>query len=179
MASITSNYQDFLGSMAASQNAATSGMLPPSDLRPGENFLDTLQRQYAGERNASPTPPASGATSISAGNSSSAQGDGPLLAAAQLHARARKAAEGLVANALILPVLKQLRQDPFGKNTIFSPGTGEKTFGPQFDMEIADRIAQSPAMAATQVLTQRIERRETQSTVSANMVNRPGVDVHG
>src|SRR5689334_15074767 len=59
---------------------------------------------------------------------------------AKRHNQAEKAAGDLISNALILPMLKQLRRSPWGENTVFSRGIGEKTFGPQFDMHISDRI---------------------------------------
>jgi hypothetical protein len=160
--------------MGASKGAAMTGLLQGSNLRPGESFLDALNRQLG------TSPSAAGANSSTPSNTvlNTQNGTSPLTPAEELHAKARKAAEGLVSNALILPVLKQLRHDPFGKNTIFSPGTGEKTFGPEFDMQIADRIAQSPAMAATQVLTKRIERSQA-AAVGTNKVEGLGVDVHG
>ena len=70
-----------------------------------------------------------------------------------------KAAAGLVADALILPLLKQIRRDPFGKNTFLSGGIGEKTFGPQFDIQLANRISESPNMALTQTLANELTRR--------------------
>jgi hypothetical protein len=73
--------------------------------------------------------------------------------------KAEKAAGDLVANALILPVMKQLRRSPYGENTVFSGGMGEKAFGPEFDIQIADRLAHSPRMAVTQVLANRLEKK--------------------
>ena len=66
--------------------------------------------------------------------------------AADAHAKAEKAAEGLISNALILPILKQVRRSSFGENSVFSGGNGEKAFGPEFDMQLSDRIAQSPRL---------------------------------
>jgi hypothetical protein len=84
----------------------------------------------------------------------------------------------LVAQALILPILKQMRRGTFDKNTPFAPGTGEKTFGPEFDMQIADRIAHSPRMAPTDAIAARLMRRKT--PVSAKTpTGGTGVDVHG
>jgi hypothetical protein len=91
-------------------------------------------------------------------------------------AEARKAAEGLVAHALILPMLKQLRHSTFNENGLFSPGNGEKAFGPEFDMEIADRIARSPKMTLTAALTERLQaRRPVQMTPAITK----GVDLRG
>jgi len=101
---------------------------------------------------------------------------------------ARKVAGDLVSNALIMPLLKQIRRDPFGQNTIFSPGTGEKAFGPEFDMQLADRIAHSPKMTVTDALAQRLATRgQPKSQGSAKqtgdrsdkVTKANGVDVHG
>ena len=73
--------------------------------------------------------------------------------------RAEDAAAGLVTAALILPVLKQVRQSPWAENPVFGGGKAEKTFGPVFDMQLADRIARSPRMAATHILTQKLLSR--------------------
>jgi Rod binding domain-containing protein len=69
---------------------------------------------------------------------------------------AEDAAAGLVSNALILPILKQLRRSSFGENTAFSPGIGEKAFGPEFDMQLADRIAHSPSLGIKNALAKRM-----------------------
>jgi hypothetical protein len=87
--------------------------------------------------------------------------------AAKAHAKAEKAAGDLVANALILPLLKQVRRSPWGENSVFSGGIGEKSFGPQFDIQIADHLAHSPRMAVTQVLTARLEKRATPGRAAA------------
>ena len=70
--------------------------------------------------------------------------------------QAEEAATGLVSQALILPILKQIRRSPFNGEGPFSPGTGEKTFGPEFDMQIADRIAQSPKLGIKKALADRL-----------------------
>jgi hypothetical protein len=74
---------------------------------------------------------------------------------------AEEAAAGVVSQALILPVLKQIRRDSWGGDGPFSPGTAEKTFGPQFDIQIADRIARSPRLGVTKQLTQRLMKRQS------------------
>jgi hypothetical protein len=74
---------------------------------------------------------------------------------------AEDAAAGVVSNALILPVLKQIRRSAWGQDGPFSPGIGEKTFGPEFDMQIADRIARSPRLGVTQSLTQKLMKRSS------------------
>ena len=96
----------------------------------------------------------------------------------QRRAQAEKAAAGLVSNALILPILKQIRRSTFGENSVFSGGTGEKTFGPQFDMQLADRIAQSPRLGVTSVLADRIMKKSPQKPAAASF-RKSGMDVHG
>ena len=69
-----------------------------------------------------------------------------------------------------------------GKKGVFSGGIGENTFGPQFDMEIADRIANSPGMAATQALTKRLEKRSQAAKAggqSGTTTEAKKLDVHG
>ena len=110
---------------------------------------------------------------------------GSYLADAQTKAQAsntqsqqesRKAAEGLVSNALILPMLKQLRHSTFNQKGIFAAGNGEKAFGPEFDMQIADRIAQSPRMTVTASLTQRLAAKHVSKAKPTRSL---GVDVRG
>ena len=90
--------------------------------------------------------------------------------------KAEAAAAGLVSNALILPVLKQLRRSPWGGESVFSGGNGEKSFGPQFDMQLADRIAQSPRLGIKNVLADRMMKKAPQKTAAAK---KSGIDVHG
>ncbi|MCL2646707.1 MAG: hypothetical protein FWD61_06845 [Phycisphaerales bacterium] len=101
------------------------------------------------------------------------------LSAAELARRtkAEQAAGDLTANALILPMLKQLRRSPWGKNSVFSGGIGEKTFGPEFDRQIADRLAQSPKMGIKTALANRLINRNAAS--QTNITNPTKLDVHG
>ena len=85
---------------------------------------------------------------------------------------AEEAATGLVSQALILPVLKQIRRSPFNQEGPLSPGIGEKTFGTQFDIAIADRIAQSPRLGIKKALADRLMTRG-QKTAKTKL------DVHG
>jgi hypothetical protein len=88
-----------------------------------------------------------------------AQATDPGEEDAQRRQQAEKAAGDLVSNALILPMLKQLRRSVWGQNTVFSAGIGEKAFGPQFDIQIADRIAHSPRLGLKTALTERLIKR--------------------
>lgn len=92
----------------------------------------------------------------------------------KIRKESRDAAAGLVAHALILPMLKQIRQSTFNKDGPFSPGNGEKAFGTEFDMQIADRIAQSPKMPVTDSIAQLVYPRHRQLKVQKS-----GVDVLG
>ena len=87
---------------------------------------------------------------------------------------AEEGAAGLVSQALIMPVLKQLRRSTFDTKGPFSPGNGEKAFGPEFDMQIADRIAHSPRLGIKEALTKRLmkSREQTQPNIRK-------LDVHG
>ncbi len=92
--------------------------------------------------------------------------------------KAHDAAAGLVAEALILPVLTQVRQSSFNSDGPFSPGIGEKSFGPQFDMQLADRLAHSPQMGVTNALAKRLLKRGT-AKPAAKAAGNTKLDVHG
>jgi hypothetical protein len=88
---------------------------------------------------------------------------------------AHEAAAGLVSMALIMPILKQIRRSQFNTEGPFSPGTGEKAFGPEFDMQISNRIAHSPRLGVTEALTQRLLKRGT----PAKAASLKGLNVNG
>lgn len=62
--------------------------------------------------------------------------------------RTREAAQELVSIALLLPLLKQARQDPF-RSELFHGGQGEETFGAQLDEQLADRMSRSMSLPLT------------------------------
>ena len=102
--------------------------------------------------------------------------------AAEAHAKAEKAAAGLVSNALILPILKQVRRSSLGENSVYSGGSGEKAFGPEFDMQLSDRIAQSPRLGVRESLVKRLEKRSPASQakpVPNGLKAASRIDVHG
>ena len=78
---------------------------------------------------------------------------------AEARKQAEEAAAGLVSQALILPVLKQVRRSALDTKGPFSPGIAEKTFGPQFDMQLADHIAHSPRLGVKKALADRLLKR--------------------
>ena len=92
---------------------------------------------------------------------------------AKKRARAEDAAAGLVSNALIMPMLKQLRHSTLNSKGPFSPGTGEKAFGPEFDMQISDSIAHSPRLGIKEALADRLMNSGTPAAATKRM------DVHG
>ena len=92
---------------------------------------------------------------------------------AQRRADAEEAAAGLVSNALILPILKQVRRSSFSTQGPFSPGTGEKAFGPEFDIQIADRVAHSPRLGIKEALADRLMKKSSPAAANATL------DVHG
>jgi hypothetical protein len=91
--------------------------------------------------------------------------------------QAQDAAAGLVSAALILPILKQVRRSPFNTEGPFSPGMGEKAFGPEFDMQLADRIAHSPRLGIRDALADRLLKRAGSSKPVTTAPK--GLNVHG
>jgi Rod binding domain-containing protein len=75
--------------------------------------------------------------------------------------QARKAAAGLVSQALILPMLEQVRREASEVKTPFTPSNGENVFGTQFDQVIADHIANSSRMTVTNSLATRLMKAKT------------------
>jgi hypothetical protein len=135
MSSFISNIQQFTEGLPA----ATSAANPSSDTgAAAEPFAEALQQLRKSRDSTAP------------------HSDTPDPAR---QAQAEKAAGQLISNALILPMLKQLRRSPWSENTVFSPGIGEKAFGPQFDMQISDRIADSPRLGLKTALVQRLLKR--------------------
>ncbi|MGV6814407.1 MAG: hypothetical protein ACWA5W_05270 [Phycisphaerales bacterium] len=84
-------------------------------------------------------------------------------------AQARKAAEGLVSNTFIEPILKQIRESndappPFG------PTQAEKQFGALLDTKVADEIVQGTNFPIVEQITQRL--------LSYTPAGQPIVDLH-
>lgn len=93
--------------------------------------------------------------------------------------QAEEAAAGLVSSALIMPILKQLRRSPFNAKGPFAPGSGEKAFGPEFDMQIADRIAHSPHLGIKEALADRLMKKGSAAANLSQTRQMSGLDVHG
>ena len=69
-------------------------------------------------------------------------------AAGRQSERLRQVTAQFVSTAFLMPMLKQVREDPF-RTPMFHGGQGEKVFGAQLDQTLADRIAGSPAFGLT------------------------------
>lgn len=93
--------------------------------------------------------------------------------------KVRKVAGDLVANALILPLLKQNRRSVWSENKIFKRGAGENAFGPEFDTQLADRVAHSPHMSVTDALTRQLMAKRTNDAAVTFANQNSGVDLHG
>lgn len=72
--------------------------------------------------------------------------------------RAREAAEGLVATALIYPVLKQMRESNRAAPP-FAPGRGERSFGQLMDATLAQRVVKSAHWPLVDALARRMLAR--------------------
>jgi len=84
----------------------------------------------------------------------------------------RRAIEQLVAHALVLPLLKQVRDDPF-KTPLMHGGMGEDMFGAQLDQIIADRLTGRANLPIVEAAYQRFSRDHLSGAA------RGSVDQHG
>jgi len=69
------------------------------------------------------------------------------------------AARSLTAQALVAPILKELRSNSIAWGP-FGAGDAEKTFGPMLDLKLADRIAASPRLPVAAAIEARLRARE-------------------
>lgn len=76
----------------------------------------------------------------------------------KVRAQVRQASEQLVASTLLLPLLQQMREDPF-KSDMFHGGSTEDIFAAQLDTELADRMAQGMNLPIVEAVYQRIMRQ--------------------
>ena len=88
------------------------------------------------------------------------------------HAELREAAEQFVASALMLPLLAQVREDPF-RSELFHGGSAEDAFQSQLDTILADRITRGSNLPLVDVIVEHVLNRYGQSPAKA------GVDTHG
>src|SRR5690606_5225002 len=80
----------------------------------------------------------------------------------------RGAAEDFVATALLMPLMEQVRDDPF-KSDLFHGGFTEDAFLRQFDQIIADRLSKRMSLPIVDSIYRQFER-------AAGL---PEVDLHG
>lgn len=97
---------------------------------------------------------------------------------AQVRAQVRQASEQLVASTLLLPLLQQMREDPF-RTDLFHGGSTEDIFAAQLDTELADRMAQGMNLPIVEAVYQRIMRQvearaATPHAPAAARINRHG-----
>jgi len=69
----------------------------------------------------------------------------------------REAAQQMVASAFILPLLQQVRDDPF-KSDLFHGGKSEDLFGQQLDTILADRIVDASRLGVADAIVDRMSR---------------------
>lgn len=105
-------------------------------------------------------------------------------ARAQAQQQAREASEQLVASTLLLPLLQQMRNDPF-KTDMFHGGSAEDIFGAQLDTQLADRMASSMRLPVVEQVYERITR-QLDARMTAGRTNETGgidstgrIDRHG
>lgn len=79
------------------------------------------------------------------------------------------AARVLTAQALVAPILKELRANSNAWGP-FAAGDAEKSFGPMLDLAIADRIAASPRLGVATILEERLRAREAPVRTQASSV---------
>src|SRR5690606_32577845 len=86
----------------------------------------------------------------------------------------RGAAEEFVATSLLMPMMTQMRDDPF-KSELFHGGFGEDAFLQQFDQLIADRMSTRMSMPIVDAIYQQFAK----PTDGIRGLPGEGVDVHG
>jgi len=85
----------------------------------------------------------------------------------------RKSSEQLVATTFIMPMLAQMREDPF-KSDLFHGGQTEDIFGQQMDTILAERIVARADFSIVDAVYRSIAQR-----TSMPVGETKGVDTHG
>jgi len=99
--------------------------------------------------------PAPGTTAL---DPASRQDFESMLAKADREQSIQKAARAITAQALVAPILKELRANSMAWGP-FRAGDAERTFGPMLDLAIADRIAASSRLGVAQRIEARLRAR--------------------
>jgi len=85
----------------------------------------------------------------------------------------RKSSQQLVATTFVMPMLAQMREDPF-KSDLFHGGQTEDIFGQQIDTILAERIVAKADFSIVDAVYRTIAERASMSVDQAQ-----GVDTHG
>lgn len=89
-----------------------------------------------------------------------------------------KTAQTMVAQMLVLPLLKQVRDDPF-KSEMFHGGFGEDVFGAQLDEQFSQQLANIDRMPLTQTVAKDLFRRIEHNPAAVEQAARMKVNVYG
>ena len=95
----------------------------------------------------------------------------------ELQDKVRKAAEQLVASAFVLPMLQQMRNDPF-KSDLMHGGSGEDLFGQMWDTRVADDMVKRQGFDLVDKIYGQIMNAVDGRSISAEAGAERGVDTH-
>ncbi|MCC6580835.1 MAG: hypothetical protein IT440_10370 [Phycisphaeraceae bacterium] len=92
----------------------------------------------------------------------------------------RQAAEQLVASTLVMPILSQMRQDPF-RTEMFHGGFGEDAFNQQLDTVLSDRIVKGSHFSVVEAVCRRIAGKNSSAKTNGTTELTKGtqVNLHG
>lgn len=90
-------------------------------------------------------------------------------------AEARAAAEEFVAQSLVLPILKSIREQNQASEP-FAPGDYERTIGGLFDLEIATRIVRSRRFPIVDAVARNLLREPRTAPAAAGALEHGGSD---
>lgn len=92
-------------------------------------------------------------------------------------AELREAAEQLVSSVFFLPMLQQMRDDPF-RTDLFHGGTGEDLFGHHLDTMLADEITTASRLPLTETIYQKMAQGVGRGSQEMSTKAR-SLDLHG
>jgi hypothetical protein len=95
----------------------------------------------------------------------------------KVRAQVREASQQLVASTLLLPLLKQMREDPL-RVDLFHGGSTEDIFAAQLDTELADRMVQGMNLPIVDAVYERI-MRQVEARAAARPSGAERIDRHG
>lgn len=85
--------------------------------------------------------------------------DAALAGQGRSEGELREAAQQLVATALVMPLLEEVRQQPLDANLFGDGGFGSDAFKAQLDTQIADRIVKKGNFALVESVYQHVMRQ--------------------